>query len=736
MADKVNPLDTLRQAFNPKDDVKFELKVNEHPKGHTNKSIVNALNMKLSDDGIVLENDNAIEEVTTLTTKLSSYYTNKRKIVHILPCNKELVIFVARDMNVIETTGCIDIWRYNESTDNADIFYSKGIPWYGGRFSSTFTYTSNNSLIIAFCEYDSIGNKIYDCPLRTINLGDFGKSKDIFNDRDIEVYKTPLCPEVCLPKINYDNIISGRLYKGVYQFYIRYKINKYDYTQWYNFGYTIVLDKQTEKVINRKLTYNEVNKDFNGDELVGAFKTTSISNLLVNMSSNTDIADSAININIGHDNVLYNYFDLGIVCISNTYTKYFIKENIKLLPSNSIDISLDSIREEQFNISEYHNFYNVKNIININNKLYISNYNEYKFNNIDVSNINLSIKPGDVITNNVDNYTLEYRIALACGKSIEQFKFYFNSEYTYVINQRRADGVTTYTQEVYSSKYISQGGRPTGKFVNLAYYLYCAGHYNLIKPRINLTMGYVVHTPGYPNDLSKALVPQSYVFKDIDPFENFIFVSYPSNFNAEVMYDKKAYTGNVVVIANRFQIENAQNAINNKGDILKNSDTRTYYFTNPTEWESYKQGALGVVNYNYELDLSNSKKDFHYHRFNTILKIDGIDIPIVPTNNMNKDLISVNDNTTIDTTLNKYNITSLLQGEIYDFYIHFVNKYGEISDGFRLSNNNSDYKIALSGVETGKYGCMLKSINSDSNTTIFVFNSVRLWRTSYLVCIP
>ena len=216
MAEAFNPLDTLRQAFNPKDDVKFELKVNEHPKGHTNKSIVNAINMKLSDDGVVLENDNKIEEVDAITTALNERYGNNRKIVHVLPCNRELVLFVARDMNTIYTTGSIDIWRYSEESNTTDIFYSKGIPWYGGSFSSAFTYTSNNSLIIAFCEYDSIGlNKTYDCPLRTINLGDFNKSNNVFNDRDIEPYKTPLCPEVCLPKINYDSLITGSLYNNL-----------------------------------------------------------------------------------------------------------------------------------------------------------------------------------------------------------------------------------------------------------------------------------------------------------------------------------------------------------------------------------------------------------------------------------------------------------------------------------------------------------------------------------------
>ena len=729
MADKVNPLDTLRQAFNPKDDVKFELKVNEHPKGHTNKSIVNALNMKLSNDGVVLENDNTIEEIDDIKEELNSYYTNKRKIVHILPCNKELVIFVARDLDTSGNNGYIDIWRYDEKTNDMEIFYTKGIPWYGGKFSSTFTYTSNNSLIIAFCEYDGNASRIYDCPLRTINLGDFNKSSSIFNDRDIEVYKTPLCPEVILPKINYDNIISGRLYKGLYQFYIRYKINKYDYTQWYNFGYPIVLDKQTEKVINRKLTYNKLNKDFNGDEILGAFETTSTNNLLVNMSSNTDIVESSISINIGHDNALYEYFDLGMICISNTYTKYFVKENIKLLTNNSIDISLDSIKEEQFNTSEYHNFYNVKNIININNKLYISNYNEYKFNNINTSNIKLNIKLGDVINTNTDNYTDIYKILLSCGKSIEQIKSYVNGEYTHKTKQYREDNVTHYTRVIYSSSYVSQGSYASCKFVTLAYYLYCIGKQDLIQPTVNITFGYIINTPGASTP-DKELVPTSRTFNNIDPFNTYIFVGYPTKFDSSVSPINTSSTNNVIILANKLQIDAAQNEIHWGGNtILDNADTRTCYFTNPDDWEKDKKGKFGLVNYGITNNLDNG---FTYYKFNTVFKINNTDIKtIMPTNDMYKNIVSTTNITTINTSLNKYNITSLLQGEIYDFYIHFVNKYGEVSDGFRLENNVK--YTAVIGTNDGEYidasnivttnAVMLHNRVEDGDEHIWVFNA-------------
>ena len=39
----------------------------------------------------------------------------------------------------------------------------------------------------------------------------------------------------------------------------------------------------------------------------------------------------------------------------------------------------------------------------------------------------------------------------------------------------------------------------------------------------------------------------------------------------------------------------------------------------------------------------------------------------------------------------QYYLTTLPPNEIFDFYIHFINKYGEISDGYRLNNNYGLY---------------------------------------------
>ena len=215
-------------------------------------------------------------------------------------------------------------------------------------------------------------------------------------------------------------------------------------------------------------------------------------------------------------------------------------------------------------LSEYHNFYNVKNIININNKLYISNYSEYKFNYIGTSSIQLNMEIGDVINTTTSNYTEEYKVAIACGKTIEQFKSYLNGEYIHIKKQRRENNKTYYTQDGYSSKFISQGAYPSCKFVNLAYYLSCTGNLNIVTPKVNVTFGYVQHTPGSSTP-DKELVPATYTFNNLDPFETYIFVGYAAALDAGVMADNKPYTANVVIMANGLQIEAAQTGINSNG---------------------------------------------------------------------------------------------------------------------------------------------------------------------------
>lgn len=698
MAEAFNPLDTLRQAFNPRDDVKFELKVNEHPKGHTNKSIVNAINMKLSDDGVVLENDNKIEEVDAITTALNNRYGNNRKIVHVLPCNRELVLFVARDMNVIYTSGTIDIWRYSEESNTVDIFYSKGIPWYGGTFSSTFTYTSNNSLIIAFCEHDSIGfNKTYDCPLRTINLGDFNKSNNVFNDRDIEPYKTPLCPEVCLPQIQTNNIINGASYVGTYYFYIRYKINQYDYTQWYNFGYPIYHEHIDDKLVHKKIITNSENKDVAGNDAIGAHRTTITNDLYIAINNNNDNINYSIIIDILHSSVLYEYCQIGYICVSNTYTKYYISSDIKLQNFMQFDTNVYNLKEEQFNISSYENYFNVKNIININNKLYISNYITFNQNkNVNIDDIYLSLRLDKYI--DIDNLYDNSNII-----KFNNLDFDKDTITTTMIFKK----LDTYKSHSYpSDNWRTNKGLPE-KYVNMVYFLYMIGKSSYItKNKYQLWRRYSYYdSDGVLQHGSKVVTDEScYLYelyvavdmKHIITYTDYNQTSVDIEYDTPVMSiailpTMKTYnlTGNndkyikdyisygtINDFSNKSIID-ADFTVKNVKDIIHDVDILTIDSMHET-----------IQRYEFTLiDSTNSKNRIAIND-NSIISTNICFTyqmnPLLLTNNIYK----IN---TIKDLVNNNNVTGLVQGEIYDFYIHFINKYGNTTNGYRIPNRNTQY---------------------------------------------
>ena len=62
-----------------------------------------------------------------------------------------------------------------------------------------------------------------------------------------------------MPNTTNIKYVKGNAYKGWYYFFIRYKINNTDYTQWFNFGspiYNDVINKEIENEIYRMYSVN------------------------------------------------------------------------------------------------------------------------------------------------------------------------------------------------------------------------------------------------------------------------------------------------------------------------------------------------------------------------------------------------------------------------------------------------------------------------------------------------
>lgn len=657
MAQDLTGLNSLRQALTPYDDVKFELNLNRHPKAHKNKSLVYAENMKLSNDGAVLENEESIKINNYINDVLTDYY-NEFKIIHIIPCNTELVLFVKGSEN-----NNFQIWRYREKTNNYDEtiarFYSKGIEYNGGKFSSTFTYTSNNSLIIAFCEYDSTDTSIMN-PMMTINLGTFmegdveGDPADLynwnnsnyeFNDRELEPYKLPICPEVSLPQITNSTFIKGKSYIGTYYVYIRYKINKYDYTQWFNIGYPIVVDDKHESIIHKKVTKNDIDKsDNNNEELAGASETSKTFELKTYINTDTDLINKCVDLNIYHNSLLYDYCQIGFVCVAKTYTKYYISSNINLTNNINITTNIEELKEEIFNTNLYENYYNVKNIINKNNKLYISNYKVKQdiVNNTD--NIKLSLITNDSIkdtyeTNdelNINNITLPL--------SILSFEF---DTFKIPLGIRNSDGWETINT----------------KYINLAYYLNHIGLANLVKSK-------KIKIIGFKNDHSTN---DTYIIDDLTncyiAVQEATILSSASDYNTDTKYKLigiKDINGDTYY--NRLPVTNFKIDYSGKGSQFHKFKEVSYkvYFIDDDGNELNE-----ILFNNYYSELENT-------------------INIYPENYIASNIYRYNN---LDNLINENFITSLLHGEIYDFYIHFIDKYGHITDGYKLKNNDIDLYV-------------------------------------------
>ena len=373
-----------------------KLSLNKHPKDVPDLSLVMAQNIKISNDESCITNEEGIRENTYIKTFLENHYNKNYKILGIIPCNNELVIIASS----IDNISSASIFRYRENTavtsENMKCVYDKLI-YNGGKYTGTFTYNVEESLILALSEY----NVDIKVPMKVINLGNFD-SDIIFNDTDLQDKQISLVPEVKIPSIISYNYLAGSSYKGWYFIFIRYKINSVDYTQWYNFGTPIYLDNLITKQIVRENFYiNGDNSGYNDGFSDAISEDLDICNKTFNIGINTEIFKND-----------YKNFQLGFICCTKSYTKAWRTNDIDannssytLNNSNLIEHSLSDF------INIYYNYFNVKNLINYKNRLYISNYSESYTNISDKdlidnsSNVTISGKINIISDSNIDYVT-------------------------------------------------------------------------------------------------------------------------------------------------------------------------------------------------------------------------------------------------------------------------------------------------------------------------------------------
>jgi hypothetical protein len=373
-----------------------KLSLNKHPKDCDSLSLVNATNVKVTNDLTLISNEEDLKRNEIIYNTLNKKFGgNGHSIIGAIPCNDEIIIFASGQATSV-------IARYNEKENKCKIIYNGSLLNNINKIKGTFTYNANNDLIIAISLY----NTYTDEPLRVFNLGKFNDTNIDNNQFKDEI--SSIIPEVKLPSIESHYYVKGSCYKGWTYLYIRFKINKTDYTQWYNFGYPIFVDDIYRQQIFRYCFYqyrvgrNAAELDlYNVDDVDGhssvpmdGFGTGCYDGF----SNNSEISNTTFAINLNFNS--FNNFDqyqLGFVCASKAYTKAFTTNDINISNTNYIFnpkyLSEGSITEF---ITAYYNYYNVKNIINYKNRLYISNYKEQTLNKkIDqsiIDSVSISLK--------------------------------------------------------------------------------------------------------------------------------------------------------------------------------------------------------------------------------------------------------------------------------------------------------------------------------------------------------
>lgn len=627
--------------------IKFSLDLNKHPKDATNLSLINAENFKVSEDGSTLISDKTLEENTVIKNKLSEYYgDNPYNIIFCIPTNDEIVLFVTSNY-ITNKYYDLDLFRYSEKLDvcSDSIIPSEyeKMKYYGGKFSGTFTYNVKNELIITFCEYDSFYPTYlnYGEPLKTINLGYFDIDKEgnyyLNISSNLNPKTFPICPEVDIPSISNWSIINGLSKKGWYHFYIRYKINKYDYTQWFSFGRAFYLDDSEEKTIFKYKSTTETAT--NPNEPVWS-KTAIISN-------DGDICQKSIQFELYNLSNIYESYQIAFICNTKIYTECKITNDLPIT-SNTYILSYKDCKDYDYNnlLKIYENYYSVKNIINYNNRLYISNYKTSKKLNYDntISHKIVDVTSSTEDTDNVDSVVIlfnnEQKLIKLNNNKIS-IKELFGVDNLYIYNKISStisnEGTTNDDEYYYSAQYSIFDTNnlffTSENFKTFRNVYKCSGltgwsfdWFDEIENNNTLVTG------TFNQHVRDSWMKNYYI--DYVEYNNLINIS-----DYEFTFDKNT---------NRLYC-NELDSINNCISIIGNNDKKDNHTPDGRHIGIYYE--LIAVEYDVKNEyISSDNKEY------------------------NED--------------NNYNFT-LIDKQPYNFFIHYVDKYGYINDGLPINIRKS-----------------------------------------------
>lgn len=548
---------------------------------------------------------------------------------------------------------------YRYSENYDEVKYSTTIDYSGGDIIGDFTY-NHDELIITFSEYFNDNSK--KIPLKVINLGTFENGVTAVNSNQLtnKLYH-PICPEVKIPIVKTEYIF-GNAYKGWYYIFIRYKISDNTYTQWFNTNACCFVDNfESNQFLNYWVSKDNVAGEQNN-------KTTQTI-ASIKLSDNKDLSIVSFKCIIENIDTNYDNYQLGFICVSKSYTRAYKTYDIAIIEnSDNIEFEFKNVSIEEYNINElilsYYNYFNVKSLITNKGRLYIGNYFESNDDELIDLLKNISItfnwnENSTDINENYDNIIRDISIALTYNGS----GALENTRSKSVKGYRWLDNNFIYYKGTTCLGYLENWQTIENVPVDVKYY----------EDDDVLTIKYFNGT-----ELTTIDVKASELI--IAPFISW-------------SYNEKRYTGRVFKVVNG-ELE----GIGVPGGNWEGANDNYTY--------------IQIVRVNGIIP-----EDYYGHSF--IIAKD--DLKVV---NSNYEMIyeeTISENA-VQISINSLKTNGFSPEQPYNFFIHFIDKYGRCTNGYNLSYFNIS---KLSEYYTNNIGnILIYCPNNDNN--IFYTASIQL----------
>lgn len=666
-----------------------KLNLNRTPQNVENNSLIYAKNIRLTPDNTLCAD--------TSLQKILSDYTYKG---HIVGINNNIHL-------ILKNSNGVKLYTYNEITETINPVEC-GWKYSGGNICGNVIKNATNEEILTICEYDAIN----DVPIKHINL-----QKCKYEDDESIYTQNPIIP---ISNLHFIGKYNCSIPNGVYQFFIRYKIDKNFYTNWYSCsGDLHAGESHTNNTVQGSLKYIDINTDCPRSFI---FK---IEHLIPN------------NLNI------YKEFQLGFILTSGDTTvarswKHFsTKESI-----GDILFDYDQDYIEEINIDDLLNakfeIFNVKNITNYKNKQYIANYKETNINvELPIPNIELIKTPIGEINSNViiDDYDLiqlnytsktykkdnesEFEIIRFSAKSFENKdgqdnisdkvlgNLYLIYKADLKVESDLFNVINNFTLVV-DNGYVLTNSSNTEEFILLGYH---NGNYFFNWGNLNIIRYYKSYVDYSTNDFNKHPLTQYKEFSNGEWFARTGFngnheqIGFKNAIYIDVGSDSRHCEGDFVRWVNNVWKSKFETLVKRKYPTILITkiiiETNTINVTIPI-YENINENIIvnaikNKIN-NDNIDISNSNiLDIVYYRFTYTCDCEGYDIwtTEAESNFIINTTISecrvkyniVKNETIIDNTIiNEHNRT-LMPFCTYEFYIHGVKENGIITNGILCNRN-------------------------------------------------